>query len=180
MRVHLAVLVLGATACTAENPYHGIALRNAFNLSAAKPETSKPGEVFKPPPEYRLTGIAGFGSNKWALLSKADPGKAPQSFILRAGERDGGLELLEVDEVAGLARIRNEGVLVELTFQTNAVPKADALTRAFVDRHTRAHELHQQREAQRIARERAEVERAAVARDMPLANPPEQAVLESQ
>jgi hypothetical protein len=34
----------------------------------------------------------------------------------------------------------------------------DLATKKFVDEHTRTHELHQQREAERIARERAEFE----------------------
>lgn len=157
----------GLAAATA-NPYEGIACRNAFNLSPAAVETSKPGDVFKPAPEYKLTGIAGFGSAKWALLSKADPGKAPVNLTLREGQREGSLELVHVDEVANRVRILNDGVLVELTFGTNAPPKIDLVTKKFVDAHTRAHELLQQREAERIARERAEFEaqRAAIEADL--------------
>jgi len=140
------------------NPYENIATRNIFSLVPPKADISKPGDVFKPPPEYKLTGIAGFGSNKWALLSKADPGKAPRHFMLREGQSEGPLEVVQVDEIANVVRIRNEGALVELTFATNTVAKIDLATKRFVVDHTRAHERHQQREAERIARERAEVE----------------------
>jgi hypothetical protein len=184
-RFQFAILALVANvALAADHPYGGISARNVFNLAAPKPETSKPGEVFIPAPEYKLTGIAGFGSQKWALLSKADPGKPAQPFVLRQGESDGAIEVLEIDEIASLVRIRNEGVLVELRFTTNTTPNADALTRAFVDQHTRAHEGHQRREAQRIARERAEAERLTASQRLtepaPPFSAPKQAILEHQ
>lgn len=163
-RLFAACSVLLAAAAAA-NPYEMIGVRNIFNLRASKAEESRPGDVFRPPPEYKLNGIAGFGATKWALISKADPGKAPRHFMLREGQREGPLEVVLVDEFTGLVRIRNEGALVELTFSTNNMPKINLAIRRFVDEHTRAHEMHQIREAERIARERAEAERAQRHRD---------------
>jgi hypothetical protein len=160
----LVLCSAGLALVASANPYENIGTRNIFSLVPPKADISKPGDVFKPPPEYKLTGIAGFGSNKWALLSKADPGKAPQLFMMREGERDGTLEVLHVDELGGIVKIRNDGALVDLTFATNAAPKIDVATKRFVDQHTQAHELHQRREAERIARERAEFEQAEAQR----------------
>jgi hypothetical protein len=180
MKTRLILVVTGLAMAASANPYGTIATRNAFNLLPPRVETSKPGDVFKPSPEYKLTGIAGFGSNKWALLSKADPGKAPVHFMLREGQREGPLEVVSVDEIANLVRIRNDGTLVELTFGTNAPPQIDLVTKRFVDEHTRAHELHQQREAARVARERAEFIRQVGLAVPSEPTPPEQAIAESQ
>ena len=109
------------TVAAGPNPYEKIALRNIFNLVSPKPGTPEPTEVSKPGPEYKLAGIAGFGSNKWAVISRAYPGKPPQQFILREGERDGALGVLRVDEVANVVRIHNDGSVIELTFSTNVV-----------------------------------------------------------
>jgi len=166
-------------AAAAPNPYENIAVRNVFNLVPPKLETSKPGDVFKPSPQYQLTGIAGFGSNKWALFSKADPGKAPQQFMMREGQREGTLEILQIDENANLVRIRNEGSLVELSFATNALPPVDLATRKFVDEHTRAHELHEQQERIRRERERGHMD-GAVEHKINTLSPPQQAILESR
>jgi len=109
------------TVAAAPNPYENIPRRNIFNLISAKPETPEPPEIFKRPSEYKLTGVAGFGSNKWALINRADPGKPPRQFLLREGEHDGVLGVLRIDEVANVVRIHHDGLAVELTFNTNAV-----------------------------------------------------------
>jgi len=134
------------TVAAAPNPYEKIPVRNIFNLVSPKPETPKPIEVFKPAPEYKLAGIAGFGSNRWALISRAYPGKPSQQFILREGERDGALEVLRVDEVANVVRIHNDGSVLELTFSTNVVEHSDLATKGFIDERARAHEFRGQRE----------------------------------
>lgn len=161
MKTRLILVAMGLALAASANPYNSIAPRNVFSLVPPRDDVSKPGDVFKPPLEYKLTGIAGFGSAKWALLSKADPGKAPVNLTLREGQREGPLELVYVDEIANLVRIRNDGTVVELTFSTNEIAKVDLATKTFVDEHTRAHQLHQQREFERIMRERAEVEDTA-------------------
>jgi hypothetical protein len=184
-RSRLGVCILGLAAIAAANPYETISQRNIFHLSPPKPEVSKPGEVFKPPPDIKLNGIAAFGSHKWVLLSRAEPGKVPRHLLMREGEKDGGLEIVDVDEIAAIVKLRSAGALMELKLATNSIPKIDLATQRFVNDHTRAHELHQRREAQRIARERAEAERlqpAQSARETqsPNFSPAEEAILESQ
>lgn len=147
--------VAGFAALSATNPYDGISTRNVFGLRPKVDPPADTNQVSMPKPDFKLTGVAGFGDAKWVLLSKADPGKPPQSFMMREGDREGSLEIVHVDELANLVQIRNDGALVELTFDTNLVAKADLATKKFVEDHTRAHELHQKSEAERIARERA-------------------------
>jgi hypothetical protein len=140
MKTLFIVYASAMTVAAAPNPYGNIPLRNIFNLVSPKPKTPKPQEVFKPAPEYKLAGIAGFGSHKWALISRADPGKPPQQFILREGEHDGALEVLRVDEVANVVRIHNDGSVIELTFSTNVMAHTGLATKKFVDEHARAYE----------------------------------------
>jgi hypothetical protein len=170
----LAVCVLGVAVAAAANPYETISRHNVFHLAPPKPDVSEPGEVFKPPPDIKLNGVAAFGSHKWVLLTRAAPGKPPRHFMMRESEQADGLEIVQIDEVAAIARIRSEGELLELKLATNTLPKIDL-----------AHELHQRREAARIARERAEVERMQQfqrTREIQPHNssPAEQAILESE
>ena len=183
-RSRLGVCILGlAAVIAAANPYETISLRNIFRLEPPKQDVSKPGDVFKPPPDIKLNGIAAFGSHKWVLLSKADPGKTQRHLLMREGEKDGALEIVAVDELAAVVKVRAGDELLELKLATNSVPKIDLATQRFVDDHTRAHELHQRREALRIARERAEAERLRAMQPTLEAqshSPAEQAILESE
>ncbi len=184
-RGRLGVCVLGLAVIASANPYRTIGERNIFDLRPPPPVVSTPGDVFKPRADIKLTGIAAFGEHKWVLLTKADPGKAPRHFMLREGEQTDGVEIVDVNEIAAIAKIRSEGALLELKLATNAVPHVDLATQRFVNEHTRAHEAHQRREAARIARERSEVDRmqrVPRTREAPLhgLSPDAQAILESQ
>ena len=180
-RSRLGVCILGLAVVAAANPYETISLRNIFHLAPPKQEVSKPGDVVKPPPDIKISGVAAFGSHKWVLLTKADPGKAPRHLLMREGEKDGSLEVIEVDELAAVVKVRAGDELLELKLATNSVPKIDLATQRFVNDHTRAHELHQRREALRIARERAEAMQAAqTTLETQPQSPPEEAILESE
>ncbi len=183
-RSRLGVCIWGlAAVIAAANPYETISGRNIFHLASPKQEVSKPGEVFKPPPDIKLSGVAAFGSHKWVLLTKAEPGKAPRHLLMREGEKDGTLEIVNVDELGAVVKVRAGDELLELKLATNSVPKIDLATQRFVNEHTRAHELHQAREALRVARERAEAERM-LATQTPLEtqphSPTQEAVIESE
>lgn len=181
----LTVCVLGVAVAVAANPYETISGHNVFHLVPPKPDVSKAVEVFKPPPDIKLNGVAAFGSHKWVLLTRTAAGKPPRHFMMRESERADGLEIVQIDEVAAIARIHYEGELLELKLATNALPKIDLATQRFVIEHTRAHELRQRQEAARIARERAEVERMRQFQSAPEipphnSSPAEQAILESE
>lgn len=119
-------LCLKAGAVPADNPYKGIVERNLFGLKDPPPPPN-PAEVNKPQPsKIILTGITDILGRKQALMkipaAPAKPGETPkgeQSFILTIGQREGDIEVLEIDQVAGMVKVRNAGVVEELTFDKN-------------------------------------------------------------
>ncbi len=107
--------------------YSVIIERNPFNLKP--PEPVKPPEPPAPPPStVKLTGITTILSSKRALLTVQEPGKPqPSQKIMREGERDGTLEVVEINEQAGAVKIINSGVSRTLTFETDGVTKPVAV-----------------------------------------------------
>ncbi len=112
------------------NPYLGIVDRNVFGLKPPPPppdpEANKP-----PPPPITLTGITTILGNKRALMKTAptvakpgEPAKE-QSYILTIGQRDGDIEVLDIDEKAGSVKVRYAGTESTLTFDKNG-PKIAA------------------------------------------------------
>src|SRR5215471_1239825 len=116
-------LCITANAVTAEsqnNPYQSIVDRNVFALKPPPPPPDP--EATKPPPvKIALTGITTILGNKRALMkSPAPPGKPGEpakpevSYILTVGQREGDVEVLDIDEVGGNVKLRNGGVEVTL------------------------------------------------------------------
>src|SRR5882672_2451492 len=100
------------------NPYQGIVDRNVFGLkpppTPPRPEDNKP-----PPPKITLTGITTILGNKRALMNVAMPPKPPEpakqkSFILAEGQRDGDIEVLEIDETSGTVKVDDFGTIMVL------------------------------------------------------------------
>jgi len=100
------------------NPYQGIVDRNVFGLkpppAPPRPEDNKP-----PPPKITLTGITTILGNKRALMNVAMPPKPPdpakqKSFILAEGQRDGDIEVLEIDETSGTVKVDDFGTVMVL------------------------------------------------------------------
>ena len=119
-----------ATETSGGTPYQGIVDRNVFGLKAPAPppdpEANKP-----PPPKITLQGITTFGGIKRALFKvqippkPGDPAKGEQSFILAEGQRDGDIEVLEIDpKPPGSVKVNNFGTIVSLNFENNGMPKA--------------------------------------------------------
>lgn len=112
------------------NPYLGIVDRNVFGLKPPPPppdpEANKP-----PPPPITLTGITTILGNKRALMKTAPVAAKPgepakeQSYILTIGQRDGDIEVLDIDEKAGSVKVRYAGNESTLTFEKNG-PKIGA------------------------------------------------------
>jgi hypothetical protein len=134
----LGVLVLWtavrviATETSGGTPYQGITERNVFGLKPPPPppdpEANKP-----PPPKITLQGITTFGGIKRALFKVAmpakpgEPAKGEQSFILAEGQRDGDIEVLEIDPKApGSVKVNNFGTITNLTFENNGIKTASA------------------------------------------------------
>jgi hypothetical protein len=108
-----------------KNPYSAIWQRNAFDLKSAAAEAVEAPKTNLPPPNVQLTGITTILGNKRALFmvqESASPGKPPgrnQSFILTEGERQGVLEVLEINTKAATVKIRNNGILSTIALTTN-------------------------------------------------------------
>ena len=104
------------------NNYEGIPERNVFGL---RPPPSQPQQepTAAPLPKITLTGITTILDNKRALMKVAaantrqlDPSKET-SLILTEGQREGDIEVLQIDEKAGSVKVRNSGTVMVLTFE---------------------------------------------------------------
>jgi hypothetical protein len=110
------------------NLYQGIVDRNLFGLKSPPPppslESTKP-----PPPKVWLTGITTILGNKRALLKMTLPAKLgeparEQSFALGEGERDGDIEVLEINEKVRTVKIEDYGTIMTLDFDKDGVKVA--------------------------------------------------------
>src|SRR5690348_6027189 len=85
------------------NHYHAIVERNVFDLKAPPPPVTAAPVTNTPPPNVKLTGITTILGNKRALfmVQEAPVGGKPQkeeSYILTEGQRQGALEVLEIND----------------------------------------------------------------------------------
>ena len=102
--------------------YHAITERNVFGLRAPAP----PPTLTNPPaalPKITLTGITTILGNKRALMKVIPAGEKPgqtnkeQSVILTEGQREGEVEVLQIDERLGSVKVNNSGTVMTLTFE---------------------------------------------------------------
>ncbi len=125
----MLVLLAGGLAFTARatpvspdpatTPYQTIVDRNVFALKPPPPPPSA--EEAKPPPvKITLTGITTIVGKRALMKSPAPPGKPGEpakpelSYILAEGQREGDVEVLEIDDKSGNVKINNAGVVVTL------------------------------------------------------------------
>jgi hypothetical protein len=128
-------VALAGGAAAAVNPagdrraYHAIAERNVFDLKPPTPPPPPAPAVTTAPPNVKLTGITTILGNKRALFMVQEapaPGKAQkqESYILTEGQRQGLIEVLEIDERTGRVKIKNDGSISVVTFETVKLPVA--------------------------------------------------------
>lgn len=104
---------------SSKNVYHAIVERNVFHLVPVPPPPPPPAP---PLPEITLTGITTILPEKCALLKirypagRGGPGRE-EACILRAGQREGPVEMLAIDERAGCVTVNNSGTLMTITFE---------------------------------------------------------------
>jgi hypothetical protein len=120
----LAVLAYCGTAIaitegTPDHPYKQITVRNLFALKDLPPiEVPAP---IKPQPKIVLAGIiGGFGPTR-ALMRGTQPAKPgeqarEQSYTLAVGERDGDVEVVEINEKLRTVKVKVAGMEVPLNF----------------------------------------------------------------
>ncbi len=121
----LCMAVGAVTTESGDNPYQTIVDRNVFALKPPPPPPNP--EDNKPPPSKNtLTGITTILCRKLALMKTppppAKPGeqaKTEGSYILAPGQREGEIEVLEIDEIAGSVKVNNGGTVETLTFKEN-------------------------------------------------------------
>lgn len=135
----LLVLGVAAKAVTADssttaNPYQGIVDRNVFGLTAPPPPPA-PVDTKPPPAKITLTGITTIFGNKRALLKAPVPAKPgppvepahDQTYMLAEGQRDGDIEVLEIDEKKGTVKVNNSDTIVTLNFDDNGIKLSSTL-----------------------------------------------------
>lgn len=126
--VCVTVLFNAATtfAFTSENnnPYTGIVERNVFGIKAPPPPP-----VATPPPTaatgIELRGILTLLGRPQVLLNFKVPGKPPEppkdrSLVMDVNQREGEVEVLEINPAAGTVRIRNQGNEISMNLKDNA------------------------------------------------------------
>jgi hypothetical protein len=112
------------------HPYQGIVDRNVFNLKPPpRPEDSLPPP--EPPPKITLTGFTTILGDKRVLFKVLVPAKPPQpqkeeSYILTEGQRDGDIEVLEIEEKDGVAKFNNHGTIQTLDLANNGAKPSGA------------------------------------------------------
>ena len=108
-----------------ESPYKVILERNAFNLREPPPPTVlPPTNAPTPPVNIKLTGVTtNFAGKKAWLMIPAAPPKSPnpQYLSLSEGEKQGEIEVLEINEREATVRILNAGVPASLNFKDNGL-----------------------------------------------------------
>jgi hypothetical protein len=120
----LIIAAPAVSGATAANPYLGIVERNVFSLKPPPPPGPPP-ETPKPASKLTLTGITTILNKKQALLTAAIPaiGTAQpakqESYILAEGQRDGDVEVVSIDEIAGIVKVINRGLPETLDFVNN-------------------------------------------------------------
>jgi hypothetical protein len=111
----------GATALSAsavQNPYQEITERNVFNLRPP-PAPGEPPKV--EPGPLTLTGISTFGVKRALIMLAGPPGKTnshvkAQSVMLGEGQREGGLEVLHINEKNRTVTVNDSGTITTLGF----------------------------------------------------------------
>lgn len=106
------------------NAYKVIIDRNPFALRPLPPPApAKVEEKLAPPPtEVNLTGITSMMGKTKAYLVAKERGKSETQYLSMAeGEKQGVLEVLEINEKAGTVKIKNSDQEMVLNFQDNGV-----------------------------------------------------------
>jgi hypothetical protein len=102
-------------------PYQSIVDRNIFGLKPPPPPTAAAEAPRTPLPPITLNGITTLQGIKRAFLSMQAPAKPPepakpQSFMLSEGERDGDIEMIEIDVKGGSVKINAFGTITNVPF----------------------------------------------------------------
>ncbi|MDB6122236.1 MAG: hypothetical protein JWQ71_1229 [Pedosphaera sp.] len=110
------------------SPYEVIPRRNIFDLHGPPVATQQSAEP--PSVNIRLTGITTILGYKQALLMVQEPALAgkptgkEESYIMAEGQRQGAIEVMEINEKASTVRVKSDDKVSLLTFETAKLPNA--------------------------------------------------------
>ncbi len=114
-----------ALALTEGNPYAAISGRNVFALKPpTPPPVVDPGKNNAPPPNIELQGFTTILGRAQVLLKIKLPARPPEpakdrSVVMDVGQREGDVEVLEMDAYAGVVKLKNQGNPVSLNLKDN-------------------------------------------------------------
>jgi len=119
----MATAAYGVSRPATADRYEQIPERNLFGLKPR--ETPAAQEPQRPPlRKVILTGVTTLGGYKRALL-KVEPlaghaGEKEESLILTEGQREGDIEVVQINEKTGKVTLNNAGVTETITFEKQA------------------------------------------------------------
>lgn len=133
--VNYLIPMLGIVFCTQiaeavvdSSPYAAIAGRNSFALKPPAPPAAVVTPV-TPPSGIELQGISTILGRPQVLLKIKVPPRPPEpakdkSVVLDIGQREGDVEVLSIDNVAGIVSLKNQGSPLTLNMKDNAAKPA--------------------------------------------------------
>ena len=161
------VLCPGAKAFTPDTPggpYHRIVERNVFSLRAPQSSIVRDAEAKAKPPSIKLTGITTILGRKVTFLTipAAKPGGPTQSFMLTEGQMQDEIEVIQIEERAGIVKIVNHGEAQTLDFDHDGakpfVPTVEPRQSPTIPTHTAIPSLSQEEQVALIEIQRAKMQ----------------------
>ncbi len=100
------------------NPYAVVAVRNLFGLNPPAPVSTTTADA-TPPPKITPNGIMSIFGQLQVLFKVTPVGKAPKpggddAYILSEGQRQDDIEVVKINEKAGIVTFNNHGTVQEL------------------------------------------------------------------
>lgn len=117
--------VVSSFALTENNPYAAIGGRNVFALKPPAAVTNISNAVVTAPAGLELQGFTTILGRPQVLIKMKVPPRPPEpakdrSLVMDVGQREGDVEIVEMDTRAGIVKLKNQGNLVSLNLKDNS------------------------------------------------------------
>jgi hypothetical protein len=111
----------------ANNPYGLVVVRNIFSLNPPPPPADPNPPPDQPSVKITPTGIMSFMGQSQVLFKASGGGKAgDQSYILGEGQAEDEIEVVKIDQKAGIVTFNNHGVRQELQLANTTAASSSA------------------------------------------------------
>jgi hypothetical protein len=119
---------MNCRALTPDNPYQAIVGRNVFSLKPP-PLPPNPEDLVKkePPPKIKLQGLTTILGRRQVLCKVMMPAKPPErpqpqemSLVMSEGDRQGEIEVVEINDEVGSVKFKNHDVVQLLNMKDDA------------------------------------------------------------